>query len=104
MTLSYITTPGALQHFHPEELPSNLDGSSKSNQAFVVLIHGMKQDLQQFGIDYDEKFSSVAKQDTLRMILSFVAVYDLEMHQLNIKTIVLGLHFRPQLASAAYEI
>jgi hypothetical protein len=40
---------------------------------------------QRFGIDYDETFA-VAKQDTLRMILSFVAVYDLEMHQLDIKT------------------
>jgi hypothetical protein len=41
---------------------------------------------QRFGIDYDETFAQVAKQDTLRMILSFVAVYDLEMHQLDIKT------------------
>lgn len=32
------------------------------------------------------KFVPVAKQDTLRMILSFVAVYDLEMRQLGIKT------------------
>jgi hypothetical protein len=41
---------------------------------------------QRFGIDYDEKFAPVAKQDKLRMILSFVAVYDLEMHQLDIET------------------
>ena len=39
---------------------------------------------QRFGIDYDEKFAPVAKQDTLRMILSFV--YDLKMHQRDWKT------------------
>jgi hypothetical protein len=44
MTLSCITTPGALQHFHPAELQSNLDGSLNSNQAFVMLIPGTKQD------------------------------------------------------------
>jgi hypothetical protein len=41
---------------------------------------------QRFGIDYEETFAPVAKQDTLRIILSFVASYDLEMHQLDIKT------------------
>jgi hypothetical protein len=44
MILSYITTPGVSQLFHPVELQSSLDGSSKSNQAFVVLIPGIKQD------------------------------------------------------------
>ena len=33
-----VTTPGVLQFFHLADLQSNLDGSSKSNQAFMVLI------------------------------------------------------------------
>ncbi len=41
---------------------------------------------QRYGVDYEETFAPVAKQDTLRLILSFVAVYDLEMRQLDIKT------------------
>jgi hypothetical protein len=41
---------------------------------------------QRFGIDYEETFAPVAKQDTLRMVLSLVAVYNLEMKQLDIKT------------------
>jgi hypothetical protein len=56
---------------------------------------------QRFGIDYDETFASVAKQDTLRMILSFVAVYDLEMHQLDIKTAFLYGELDQDLPGAA---
>ena len=41
---------------------------------------------QRPGIDYDETFAPVAKQSTLRTVLSFVAVQDLEMCQLDIKT------------------
>jgi hypothetical protein len=41
---------------------------------------------QRPGIDCDETFAPVAKQSTLRTVLSFVAVQDLEMCQLDIKT------------------
>ena len=41
---------------------------------------------QRYGVDYEETFAPVAKQDTLRMVLSFVAAQDLEIRQLDIKT------------------
>ena len=41
---------------------------------------------QRSGIDYGETYAPVAKHDTLRVFLSIVATFDLEMLQLDIKT------------------
>ncbi len=41
---------------------------------------------QRSGIDYGETYAPVAKHDTLRVVLSIVAAFDLEMIQLDIKT------------------
>ena len=41
---------------------------------------------QRYGLDYDETYAPVAKHDTIRVVLSLVAAYDLEMVQLDIKT------------------
>ena len=41
---------------------------------------------QRPGVDYEETFAPVAKQTTLRVVLSFVAAQDLEMRQLDLKT------------------
>lgn len=38
------------------------------------------------GVDYEETFAPVARLDTLRLLLNLAAVFDLEVHQIDIKT------------------
>jgi hypothetical protein len=45
---------------------------------------------QKEGIDYKETFSPVSKKDSLRIILSLVAHYDLELHQMDVRTAFLN--------------
>jgi hypothetical protein len=45
---------------------------------------------QREGIDYTETFSSVSCKDSLRIIMSLVAHYDLELHQMDVKTAFLN--------------
>ena len=41
---------------------------------------------QREGIDYTEIFSPVLCKDSLRIIIALVAHYDLELHQMDVKT------------------
>ena len=41
---------------------------------------------QIYGVDYDETFAPVARLDTIQLLLAIAAVFDLEIHQINIKT------------------
>ena len=41
---------------------------------------------QREGIDYNETFSPVSCKDSFRIIIALVAHYDLELHQMDIKT------------------
>jgi hypothetical protein len=45
---------------------------------------------QKEGIDYTETFSPVSCKDSLRIIMALVAHYDLELHQMDIKTTFLN--------------
>jgi Reverse transcriptase (RNA-dependent DNA polymerase) len=41
---------------------------------------------QKEGIDFTETLSPVSKKDSFRIIIALVAHFDLELHQMNVKT------------------
>jgi hypothetical protein len=45
---------------------------------------------QKEGVDYNETFSPVSEKDSFRIIMVLVAHYDLELHQLDVKTAFLN--------------
>jgi hypothetical protein len=45
---------------------------------------------QREGIDYTETFSSVSKKNSFRIVMALVAHYDLELHQMDVKTTFLN--------------
>ena len=45
---------------------------------------------QKEGIDYHETFSPVSKKDSLRIIMALVAHFDLELHQMDVRTVFLN--------------
>jgi hypothetical protein len=45
---------------------------------------------QREGFDYTETFSPVSSKDPFRIIMSLVAYYDLELHQIDVKTTFLN--------------
>jgi hypothetical protein len=45
---------------------------------------------QREGVDYDEKFSLVSCKDSFRIIMALVAHFDLELHQMDVKTTFLN--------------
>ena len=45
---------------------------------------------QREGIDYNETFSPVLCKDSFRIIMALVAHYDLELHQMDVKTAFLN--------------
>ena len=48
---------------------------------------------QKEGIDYKDTFSPVSKKDSLRIIMALVAHFDLELHQMDVKTAFLNGNF-----------
>ena len=57
------------------------DGGKKRFKAGLV-VEGFAQK----GIDFDEKFSPVVKMTSIHTILSIVAIEDLHLEQLDVKT------------------
>jgi hypothetical protein len=45
---------------------------------------------QKEGVDYNETFSPVSKKDSFRIVMALVAHYDLELHQMDVKTVFLN--------------
>ncbi|CAL1361871.1 unnamed protein product [Linum trigynum] len=45
---------------------------------------------QKSGVDYKETFSPVSKKDSLRIVMAMVAHYNLELHQMDVKTAFLN--------------
>jgi hypothetical protein len=45
---------------------------------------------QREGIDYNETFSSVSCKDSFIIIMTPVAHYDLELHQMDVRTVFLN--------------
>jgi hypothetical protein len=41
-------------------------------------------------VDYNETFSPVSKKDSFRIVMALVAHYDLELHQMDVKTMFLN--------------
>ena len=49
-----------------------------------------KRFTQKDGIDYKETFSPILRKDSFRIIMALVAHYDLELHQMDVKTVFLN--------------
>ena len=45
---------------------------------------------QKEGIEYKDTFSPVSKKDSLRIIMALVAHFNLELHQMDVKTAFLN--------------
>jgi len=56
-------------------------GNIKYYKARLVVKGFTKKD----DIDYKETFSPISKKDSFRIIMTFVAHYDLELHQMDVK-------------------
>ena len=60
----------------------------KDNEQYKARLVA-KRYAQKEGIDYNEIFSLIVKHTSIRMLLAIVVQFDLELEQMNVKTIFL---------------
>nr|GEV65277.1 putative zinc finger, CCHC-type [Tanacetum cinerariifolium] len=77
-------TPVGCKWVYKTKLDSN--GNVERYKARLVA----KGYTQKEGLDYKETFSPVSRKDSLRIVMAHVAHFDLELHQLNVKTTFLN--------------
>ncbi|UYV77601.1 hypothetical protein LAZ67_15001684 [Cordylochernes scorpioides] len=85
-TWTYVTLPSdrkAIACKWVYKIKQNADGSNKMFKARLVA----KGYSQKSGLDYGETFSPVVKFDSIRTILSLCASLDMEMIQLDVKSV-----------------
>ncbi|UYV61249.1 hypothetical protein LAZ67_1004106 [Cordylochernes scorpioides] len=85
-TWTYVTLPSdrkAIACKWVYKIKQNADGSNKMFKARLVA----KGYSQKSGLDYGETFSPVVKFDSIRTILSLCALLDMEMIQLDVKSV-----------------
>jgi hypothetical protein len=58
---------------------------------------------QREGIDYTETFSPVSKKDSCRIVMALVDHYDLELHQMDVKTVLLNVDLQESVYIAQPE-
>ena len=63
---------------------------SRSNVEIYKACLVAKGSTQKEDIDYKETFSLVSTKDSFRIIMALVAHYDLELHQMDVKTAFLN--------------
>ncbi|KAK4384428.1 Retrovirus-related Pol polyprotein from transposon TNT 1-94, partial [Sesamum angolense] len=70
--------------------------SEKKRKKFKARLVA-KEYSQQKGIDYDEIFSPVVRHISIRVVLALVAIWDMHLEQLNVKTIFLYSNLEEQI-------
>ena len=82
---------------------SSVNGSLRTNVTLMAILYYVRPNLllrvllKKNGINYKKAFSPLSKKDSLRIIITLVARYDLELHQMDVKTIFLNQNLEEEI-------